>query len=176
MSAIRYWRVTFRDTGTVASVTEIAGPGHDGWVVVEAPDEKVAKRKAYNIYCARKKQVAKVRLHGAGKCCCGRQQDRKHPSGKWMLTCSTCAERQKVWDANHAKRKAEGTVGQGIAERNEPARVAANLERQRDRRGEIRLETLVDVRDAWIKAPNIGAFSKWLEREIDALTGARKSA
>jgi hypothetical protein len=98
-SSPRYWRVVFTDAGALESVTEIEGPGDADWVIVEARTAEAARRKAHNLYCARKKKLAKQRHHAAGQCACGRDQDRKHPSGKWMLTCSTCAERQKVYNS-----------------------------------------------------------------------------
>jgi hypothetical protein len=170
-SSPRYWRVVFTETGALESVTEVEGPDHAGWVIVEARSEEAARRKAYNIYCGRKKKLAKQRHHAAGQCVCGREQNRKHPSGKWMLTCSTCAERQKVYNDRTAERDRKG-IPAGSVVRDEGARVAANLNRQRDRRGEIRLETLIEVRAAWQRVPNIGAFSAWMKQEIDLLTGA----
>jgi len=170
-SSPRYWRVVFTDAGALESVTEIDGPGDADWVIVEARTAEAARRKAHNLYCARKKKLAKQRHHAAGQCACGRDQDRKHPSGKWMLTCSTCAERQKVYNDRSEERARKG-IPPGTVVRDEQARVAANLTRSRDRRGEIRLETLIEVRAAWHKAPNVGAFGAWMKREIDALTGA----
>jgi hypothetical protein len=169
---IRYWHVLFEESGALRSVTEIAGRGDAGWVIVEAPDENTAKRKAYNIYCARKKKLAVARNHAAGKCCCGRPQDRKHPNGKWMATCSTCATRHEVHRKNYQERRDAGVIDH---ERDEPARVASNLSRQRDRRGEIRLETLVEVRQQWIDSRNVALFGKWLQGEIALLTGANKN-
>lgn len=169
---VRYWHVLFEESGALRSVTEISGPADEGWVIVEAPDEGTAKRKAYNIYCARKKKLAKARLHAAGNCACGRKRDRKHPSGEWMLTCLVCAERHRVQSAAHLERKAQGVTDH---QRDEPARVASNLSRQRDRRGEIRLETLVEVRQRWIDSRNVALFGQWLIAEIALLTGAEPS-
>lgn len=169
---IRYWHVLFEESGALRSVTEISGPGDAGWVIVEAPDEGTAKRKAYNLYCARKKKLAAARNHAQGKCCCGRSRDRKDPSGAWMKTCSVCAERHKVHSAAHLERRAAGVTDH---QRDEPARVASNLARQRDRRGEIRLETLIEVRQQWIDSRNVALFGKWLQAEIASLTGADKN-
>lgn len=47
------------------------------------------------------------------------------------------------------------------------ARVQLNLQRQRDRRAEIRLETLIEARAEWRSARN---FASWLDREIEELT------
>jgi len=60
-----------------------------------------------------------------------------------------------------------------MAERDEAARVALNGQRQRDRRAEIRLETLLDVRTAWRDAPTVGRFGEWLRKEIESLTESK---
>jgi hypothetical protein len=170
---MKSWRVTFSDTGAIASVVPLEGEQGADWVIVQAPDEATAKRRAYNIYCARKKKLAKTRLHAAGNCSCGRKQDRKHPSGAPMLTCSVCAERHAAQSKACNERKANPPEVPHV--RDEAARVTVNLERQRDRRGELRLETLIEVRQRWVTARNVGLFSKWLESEIRALTESRKA-
>lgn len=167
--ALRYWRVDFADGGAVSAVTEIQGPAHADWVVVEAPDEGTAKRKAYNFYCARKKRLASARHHAKGNCRCGRPQDREKPGGGMFRICSTCSERDKGYDQAMRQRAAQGVTNH---QRDEQARVASNLGRQRDRRAEIRLETLIEVRERWRKQPNVGLFARWLQLEIDAITGA----
>lgn len=45
-----------------------------------------------------------------------------------------------------------------------------NLERQRDRRGELRIEVLLEVRKHWQESLTVGHFTKWLEAEIATLT------
>jgi hypothetical protein len=171
---VKSWRVNFAANGSIASVVPLEGEQGTDWVIVQAPDEATAKRRAYNIYCARKKKLAKTRLHAAGNCCCGRKQDRKHPDGTPMLTCTVCAERHAAQSKACLERKANPPAVPHV--RDEQARVASNLERQRDRRAEIRLEVLIEVRDQWFKSRNVGLFSKWLERELQSLTSARKSA
>lgn len=168
----KYWRVSFFADGRVNRVRAIKGPGHPRWVVVEAEDEEQAKRKAYNLYCARKKKERTTQCHAAGKCVCGRPQDRACGAGarkgQWAKTCSVCAERSHVYHENSKARPAR-TFEQSMAERDENARIASNLERQRDRRAEIRLETLVEVRTAWQESSTVGVFSKWLAMQIQAL-------
>ena len=175
----RYWRVTFFPDGRVNRVRPIKGPGHSRWVVVEAETEEVARHKAYNIYSARKKRERKERCHADGKCICGRPQDRLVEKGarkgEKALTCSVCEERRHAYYEN-AKAHPGRTFAQAMVTRDEGARVALNLERQRDRRAELRLETLVEVRRQWLAAPNVGLFGKWLEREIEALTRGNAAA
>lgn len=172
---VRYWRVTFRASGSVRAVTPLKGPGHERWVVVQAADEPTARRKAYNLYCARKKQERKARCHGAGQCVCGRRQDRVvgqgRRKGEWALTCSVCAVRRHAHHEN-AKANPGRTFEQAMAERDEPARIAVNLAHQRDRRAEIRIEVLIEVR----KQFNNGAFTRWLDSEIAALAGKVRAA
>jgi hypothetical protein len=169
-SKSRYWRVIFSPEGRILDVEEIVfKDSQKDWIVVEAPDIQTAKRKAYNFYCARKKKLAKARNHAAGRCACGRDQDRFHPSGVRMLTCSVCAERQKGHhdrQYEQLKRQRRGEEPLPPIQRDEEKRIASLQSRMRDRRAELRLETLLDVRKQWIASPNVGAFGKWLEREI----------
>lgn len=172
-AAPRYWRVVFDLAGAIDRVEEITGPTETDWLIVEASDEQAAQRKAYNAYARRKKKVAIARLRAEGRCRCGRAQDRTHPDGSPMLTCAVCGERQEVWRQRHAERRAAGTIGAPIAQ--EP-RVESHRERQRDRKAELRLELLIEVRQQWMVSPNVGRFGSWLQREIDALTGAQNGA
>lgn len=170
-----WWRVTFTAEGRVDRVIPIRfDDGVEGWTMVEAPSIEAARKKAARLYAARKKRLAKSRHHAAGRCACGRDQDRFHPKGGRMLTCSVCSVRQKTYHESHAERVALGTVGQ--EPRDERARVANNLARQRDRRGELRLETLVEVRRVWVEMTNVGRFTRWLDSEIDSLTARRETA
>jgi hypothetical protein len=172
----RYWRVEFAADGAISGITEVYGPGHEDWVIVEAPDQERAQRAALGIYCARKKKLARERNYAAGNCACGRKNNRAdqlHPkTGKPLLSCSTCSARHQVHLAGHRQRKAEGVTDH---QRDESARVAATQTRQRDRRGEIRLETLLEVRDQWINQRNVALFGKWLIAEIETITGAKAS-
>jgi len=176
--ALRYWRVSFFADGRVNRVRPIKGPGHARWIVVEAPTEEEAKRRAYNIYSARKKRERKKTLHAEGRCICGRPQDRLVEKGarkgEKALTCSVCEERRHGYYEN-AKEHPGRTFEEAMAQRDEGARVASNLERQRDRRSEIRLETLIDVRNAWQNSGTIGVFSQWLKRQIESLTKATET-
>lgn len=170
---MRYWRVTFTEDGKLYTVREIEGPGHDEWIVVSAADEEQARTKAVRLYCSRKKRARTAALQAEGRCGCGRPLDGElvdvgRHKGKPHKRCATCRERTKtVWRPNHQARVADGTAGQGVAERDEGARMALNLQRQRDRRAEIRLETLIEARTEWRSARN---FASWLDREIEELT------
>lgn len=167
-----YWRVLFDAQGRITSVEQV-GSALPNVVIVRARDAAEAKHKAYNIYCARKKQLAKERLRASGKCCCGRPQDVPRPSGNGlMFTCATCQQRSKRWKANHEERKKNPPPTPHV--RDEAARVASNLSRQRDRRAEIRLETLVEVREQWFANKSVGAFGQWLAGEIERATKANR--
>lgn len=170
---MRYWRVTFTEDGKLYTVREIEGPGHDEWIVVSAADEEQARTRAVRLYCSRKKRARVAALHAEGRCACGRNLDgaiveRGRHKGKPHKMCATCRERMTTrWRPNAQARADNGTAGQGVAERDEGARVALNLQRQRDRRAEIRLETLIEARNEWRSARN---FASWLAREIEELT------
>jgi len=163
---VRYWRVTFAADGTVEGVTEIDGAGSSDWCVVRAKTEEVARRRAYNCYCARKKKQRIAQLYAEGRCRCGRTQDIAD-----QLTCSVCVERMKGYQGKYKsnlERKAEGLPAEP---RDELARVASFQTRSRDRKAEIRLETLLEVRRWWIEARNVGLFGARIQKEIQACTG-----
>lgn len=175
MSQPRFWRVVFTPEGRVAEVTPVRfGDGEKDWTLVEAPSIEAARKKAQRLYDARKKKLAKSRLHGSGRCACGRDQDRLHPDGRRMLTCSTCSERTKGYQATYRDRTRRGVVGE--EPRDEAARVASNLARQRDRRAEIRLETLIEARQQWLSCTNVRRYFVWLQTEIETLTNKGKAA
>lgn len=162
----QWWKVTFTEKGAVDTVQLVGSTEiQDGLTqfVYEETYEK-AKRAAYNLYCNRKKKEAKTRKHDAGQCVCGRKQDRKHPSGSWMLTCSTCAERQKGWNADMKVRQEKGITNH---KRDEGARAAACSERIRDRKAEMRFEVLTEVKNQWENARTSGLFTHWLREELE---------
>ena len=178
-TAVRYWRVTFTAEGKVRAVKPLKGPGHSRWVVVQADTEEEAQRKAFNLYSARKKRERIAQLDAEGRCRCGRPRDTVASTGpnagRTATYCSTCLVRERQYHQN-AKIRPNRSHAQAMAERDEGARIELNLQRQRDRKGEIRLETLVEVRNQWIKSRNVGLFGKWLEREIEALTKGHAAA
>ncbi|HEY6056206.1 MAG TPA: hypothetical protein VIU86_19910 [Gaiellaceae bacterium] len=158
---MRYWRVTFAADGTVEGVTEIDGAGAADWLVVRAETEELARRKGYNLYCAKRKKARVAQLHAEGRCACGRWQDDSQ-----FVTCEVCRERMK---RTHERRKERG--GQLAPPRDETARVAAFQARTRERKTEVRLEVLLEVRRWWIEARNVGLFGARLQKEIQACMG-----
>lgn len=151
---MKTWRVTFSEAGEITDVTEIEGEGSAEWVVVQADSLERARVKAYRVYCARKRRESVQRLHAQGRCRCGRKQDRPG-----MKSCSVCA----VGDLQQREKRKRGQTGP----RDEAARVAAFQQRNRDRRAEIRLETLLEVRKWWQEAPHTLAFVERMRREIE---------
>lgn len=160
---MRHWRVLFGRDGAIKSITEIQGQPAVDWIVVRAATEALARKKAMLSYCARKKRQRIAQLHAEGRCKCGRKQDGDR------VNCSVCIERAKGYRAKRLRRNAEGTAD--THSRDEGARVAAFQGRSRDRRNELRLETLLEVRRWWLESRNVGIFSARLEREITACTG-----
>lgn len=172
------YEVTFKRDGTIQSVVLLVGDPLDR-ITVQARNEGEAKRKAYNLYSAQKKKLAKERLHSAGRCGCGRDQDRYVQAGrfkgKWAKTCSVCAVRRQA-QYNNSKNRGARTLQEAMAQRDEGARLDANLTRQRDRRAEIRLEVLLEVQKQWINSRNSGAFTKWVQDQIAICTGEKGAA
>lgn len=135
-------------------------------ITFQAPNREEADLKAsklaMRVYSRIKKKEAGKRLQANGQCRCGRKRDRPKPDapGELMKICSTCAEMQK----GYVKTSQEATVRKP---RDEKARVEKNLARQRDRRKEIRLETLVEVNTKFWELPSIKDWEKWLEQAIE---------
>lgn len=122
--------------------------------------ELKASKLAMRVYSRIKKKEAGVRLRANGQCRCGRKQDRKNPDGSMMKTCLACSEMQKGY-IKTSRAAVERKP------RDEKARVEKNLSRQRDRRKEIRLETLVEVSAKFWELPSIKEWEKWLEEAIE---------
>jgi hypothetical protein len=154
------WLVTHCNKEIVA-VSLLQGPAETGAFVVEADTydqaRDVAAKQLFNMYCATKKAQTTKRHHAESRCACGRNQDRKHPDGSLMKSCSVCAETLK---------KCPSRSGAPARPRDEPARVEKNLERQRDRRQEIRRETLIEVRRRFWEEPHVRDFANWLDEEL----------
>lgn len=157
---MRYWRVTFDAQGRPASVEPLEGPADADWVIVEAETAEAAHRRAVNLYAARKKRERIAQLHANGQCHCSRKQDRPG-----MLTCSVCSERRKV---DHQRRLQAGPAPRV---RDEAARVASFQQRSRDRKREIRLEVLLEVRAWWQESAHTLEFLERLGKELLAAGG-----
>lgn len=151
-----WWRVPIDADGQPGTPVPIEGPPDTEWLVVEADDAEEAGRLARNLYARRKRKQRIAQLHAEGRCRCGRPQDRP---GK--LTCRVCAEGRA---RSHEKRSWRSEAPPIV--RDEEQRIASLQQRQRDRRAEIRLETLLEVRDWWQKAPHTLAFAQRLVDEI----------
>jgi len=139
--------------------------------VVEANSEQEARKRTYNLYCAKKKKFAKERNYAAGKCDCGRENDRNGQidrRGHKIKSCTVCAKRQIEYND-----RARARVSPVKAVRDEQARVDACTVRVRDRKEEIRLEVLVEVQKAWQNNRTVGGFTRWLDFEIKLSVGPK---
>lgn len=119
-------------------------------------------REHYNLYCAKKRKTVRARNHAAGKCICGRMQDRVKPDGSFYLTCEVCKVRHDMTEARAHNRR----VGAVPGVRDDVARVQACTARVRDRKNEMRLEVLLEVSRQWENARNNQVFTRWLRGEV----------
>lgn len=161
---MRHWRVLFGRDGAIKSITEIQGARGRDWIIVHAPTEELARKAAFNAYCAQKKRERIKKLDAEGRCKCGRKRD-----VEGQLGCSVCLERMHGYRAARKKREAEGTAETHV--RDETARVQTYLVRHRERTSEVRLEVLLEVRRWWLESRNVGVFSERLAKEIELCTG-----
>jgi hypothetical protein len=153
--AEHWWRVELDSAGKVVSATVCPGAGiTEGRVVyVCAITQTQAGRIARNTYAREVKRAQRAKYKATGKCRCGR--DRESIAFKQCMVCRARDLQQ------HRK-------GPSCGSRDEKARVVSMQATQRDRRQELRLETLLLVREAWSREPNQAAFSAWLAREVMA--------
>lgn len=165
---MRHWRVLFGRDGAIKSVTEIQGQRGRDWIVVEAETEALARKKAFNAYCALKKRERIKKLAAEGRCKCGRKRD-----VEGQLGCSVCIERMHGYRAARKKREADGTAETHV--RDETARIEVFQARHRERTNEVRLQVLLEVRQWWLEAANNGAFTSRLAAEILSASGREPS-
>lgn len=160
-----HWYRVLLVKGRPTSAEVVEAPETDTTAVVYAlakskADAFAKGRAAYNRYCAEKLAERRQRLAEENKCRCGR--DRNVPGRK---RCAVCLARGQADKRRLKERRAAGVE----AHRDEPARVDANRARQRDRREEIRIETLIEVRRRWQVSQTNASFERWLDGEIDAI-------
>ncbi len=164
MKHIHWWKVTFLQgrEGKINSIERCDAPEAcrvGNTILVQAADEDGARKIAYNFYCSRKKKEAIQKKRARGQCACGRTRDRKNPdTGEDFLTCSVCS----------ARRQQQYVRGPATEPRDEAKRIQAMQGRVRDRKNELRLEVLVEVRKAFMELKTVGQFGQWLKQQIDA--------
>ncbi len=167
-----WFRVCFDDKGRPVSAIECEPPS-EGFSIeyVFAKNQSAALSAAVREYARRKTADRRAALKQEGRCRCGRRRNSE------FSLCDVCRERGKQNNGVYKRHTQEDgkRTRERIApyvQRDEKARVEKNLERQRDRRNELRLEALLEVRAAFAKTPTMGAFAAWLAEEIrKALSG-----
>ena len=158
---LSWYRVALKKNGKIDSIRRVEGPSDDDNLVyyIRAASLDAAEREVYNRYARIKLREKRAKYKAEGRCRCGRER------GGNFAMCSVCLERSSA-----ARKKYPGKNGVKGAPRDEEARVASNQARQRDRRRELRLEALLEVREAWMKSPSVAVFGHWLSEQIkDAL-------
>ncbi len=167
---MKWFKVELHSDGTVKTCTPSEQPSlvrvSRKVFLVQAADPAAATaqaRKHWNLYASELKRVANERNRAAGNCRCGRKKDRARPDSGFYSTCAVCSVRQVVHNERYEARKAAGAP---LAQRDERARVEACTLRVRDRKAEMRLETLLEVQRAWEGASNNQAFTRWLREEL----------
>lgn len=174
-----WWRIELGSGGAVASVTavETAEKSTSTVFYVQAETEDSARyagRAAFNAYMRDAAAKRRARLKATGKCpWCGRSSDRG--DGK---RCSLCVER----DAKYGKRARDKANGLPVPKLDRMD--ALNERREREKRdvaaeavlsasAQIRLDVFREVQNAWLDNRTVGAFSAWLNGEVEKLAGKR---
>ena len=175
-----HWAVFFTGEGKLKSAERIAGKLQDGSAgfVVEADDQEEAVRLARPLWMAYSREYARKktaerrkRFDAEGRCRCGRPrnvQDPKRP-GEVMRTCDVCQERSK---STLERYRSRGTkTDSEVAAKGQALRLEHSAQRTRNRRAELRLETLLEVR-AMAEKLKPGEFRVWLHREVQRCVAA----
>lgn len=167
-----WFRIELKADGSLKSCESCAQPdlvrtaGRIYFVQEASAEQAQAKARAdFNDYCAAKKRARIAKLHKAGQCACSRKRDRPKPDGGFYRQCSVCAERR---EALRSRRREPDWQP-----RNESERVSTLQARVRDRKNEVRLEVLLEVRRVWEDSRTVHAFAAWLKREIESAVQPR---
>jgi hypothetical protein len=159
---LQWWRVEVDGAGKVVSCRAVDAAGAEGSAYYfEAFSPEQATKQAQKSHDAKLLQARRERYDAEGVCRCGGKRDR--PGFK---TCSRCSARHKL----HEDRKAAKLRGETVAK---PDRRTVLLERKRSEADDLRLDVLREVQQAWLNNPTVGAFSRWLNGEVEKLAGKR---
>ena len=170
------WVVNVSPDGTL-DVAQTETPA-EGALTVVAYGRSSALRKAH--FAAR--TGSQHSFGQAPTCECGNAVDRKHRDGRWMASCRACRALHDVHRATYELRAAtrkKPSWGQSDARdlwvaKNDPDQLDRVMQRlQSARRSQAELDgargALIEVQKAWLDAPNIHAFARWLQNRIREL-------
>lgn len=172
---MKWFKVELHSDGSVKAATETneAFQVSKRVFVLQAESAVDAAKRAREIYnrvCADRVKADRARRKAEGKCACGRPRNRPHPLGGTYQNCAVCAARIEACRENARQRPV-------TQPRNEHAKAAACTARVRDRKQEMRLEVLTEVKQAWEDSRNNQAFTRWLSAELaKALAPAQPAA
>jgi hypothetical protein len=163
MKAKSWFRVVVDGSGKAVDCKPVGSEGTAelGVFFVLAESAKEAARLARNDHDRRLLAARRARYDAEGVCRCGAKRDR--PGFK---TCARCSELHKKHEQRVALRR------QGI-EVPKPDRRLVLQERKQTEAEAARLEVLEEVRKAWINNRTVGAFSAWLNGEIEKASRGR---
>ncbi|HKY40688.1 MAG TPA: hypothetical protein VJN18_32355 [Polyangiaceae bacterium] len=173
MADLRWWRLEVDAKGKVVSCTPVEFAEKDGksWFYVRARNQEGAGRLAMNAYILARQRIRLKRLKAEGKCVCGRKNDRP---GK--TNCTICVAKERDYDARRRARER----GEEIPR---PDRRIADAERRATEDGEfveraaptVRLNTLLEVQQAWQDSNTNANFTRWLLDQIAAAGGVKRA-
>jgi len=171
--SIQWWRVELNANGKITSVRQVEAAETNSKTILYVQawheiDARTEGRKAMNAYMREAQGRRRERLIAEGKCpWCGGPTDRE--AGK---RCSDCAER----DLGYSERRRDKAAGRPVPKLDKRVAIAARRERENadvarravaDSSALARLAVLEEVRQAWLSNRTVGAFSAWLNSEIE---------
>lgn len=164
MKARSWFRLTVAADGRVVDCRPVGdeGTAELGVFYVLAESAQDAAKQALNAQAARLLQARRERYDAEGRCRCGGKRDRPE-----FKTCARCATRRDL----HFERKAAKLRGETVEK---PDRRTVLQERKRSEADDLRLEVLREVQQAWFNNRTVGAFSKWLNGEVEKLEGQKQ--
>lgn len=168
------WIVNVLTKSAVPAETD--SEGNETVFIVSAETAAEALREASRQYARLCTKRKRARMHAAGLCSCGRKSDVPKPQGGFRKKCSVCVTRDREqWRPKARENQRRQLEGLPKIPRDESARVVVMQERQRDRRSELRIETLLEVQRQWQSARTNGHFTRWLDEQIKECTNASTS-
>lgn len=159
---MNWFRVEMNEAGQVASCREVDAAGTEARVYYfRARSAKQAAQQALSAHAAALLAARRRRYAAEGRCQCGGKRDRPG-----LITCQRCSDRQKL----HKQREQAKARGEEVAPID---RRTVLLERKDNEASTIRLAVFEEVQAAWLSNRTVGAFSAWLNGEVEKLAGKR---
>ncbi len=180
--ASTWWRVELNDSGKILAATRVESTEANSRTIMYVQafheiDARTLARRVYNEYTRQAVQRRRERLWAEGKCgWCGETADREP-----RKRCSACVDRDRAYQ----KRGRDKEAGRPVERLDRRDALAKRRGLQDERLAKtavasaadsIRLAVLEEVQAAWLQNRTLGAFSAWLNGEVEKLARRKRVA